>query len=228
MPTQVAIIKKNYAGTAHIFQLLTVVVLVAAGVYGYFQYQKLTEAQTALNDAQAQVTPLQTTADDSTSAFGDLKKQADTDTAEISNKIQGVYPSDQNYTALTKMLDDFFTANDKPDNRIFENSLSFSAPLIDAKNEYAVLPFTMSILTSRDNFEKFLRYVDSSGDLEGSVRLMDIKSISLSLPAVAPETAEGQAPESQAAESANDLIVSLSMNSYFQKPAAGAQAAATP
>jgi len=223
MPTQVAIIKKNYAGMAHIFQLLTVVVLVAAGVYGYFQYQKLAEAQTSLNDAQAQMAQLQTTADDSTSAFGDLKKQADTNAAEIINKIQAIYPSDQNYTALTKMLDDFFTANDKPDNRIFENSLSFSAPITDAKNEYAILPFSMSILASRDNFEKLLRYVDGSGDLEGTVRLMDIKSISLSLPSEAAGTAEGQA-----AEVANDLSVSLSMNSYFQKPAAGAQPAATP
>lgn len=223
MPTQVAIIKKNYAGTAHIFQLLTVAVLVAAGVYGYFQYQKLAEAQTSLNDGQAQMVTLQTAADDSTAAFSELKKEADTGAAEIINKIQGVYPPDQNYTALTIMLDDFFKENDKPDNRIFENSLSFSTPVIDAKNEYAVLPFTMNILTSRENFEKFLRYVDSSGDLEGTVRLMDIKSISLSLPQEAVETTDVQATEGE-----NDLTVSLTMNSYFQKPVAGAQTPSTP
>jgi hypothetical protein len=215
MSTQVAVIKKNYARTAHVFQLLSVVALVAAGVYGYLQYQVLTVAQNALSVAQAKVAPLQSSADKTTAAFGELKSQADTGAEDTINKIENVYPSDQNYTALTMKLDEFFKANDKPDNRIFQNSLSFGSPIIDAKNEFAVLPFTMSILTTREKLETFIRYVDSSGDLEGDVRLMDIRSISMSLPQEAEETTEAPVAGSE------DLTVSLSMNSYFQKPTAG-------
>jgi hypothetical protein len=221
MQKQVAIIKKNYGRTAHVFQLLAVVVLVAAAYYGYLRFQQLSAVRTSLNDGQTQMVQLQTAADGSTASFGDMKKLADDETVGMVGKIQNVFPADQNYTGLTKMLDYFFTTNDKPDNRIFENSISYSAPIVDAKNEYAVLPFTMSILTSRENFEKFLRYVDSSGDLEGSIRLMDIKSFSLALPAETAETAEGQMVKAP-----DELSISLSMNTYYQKPAGNSEAAA--
>jgi len=217
MPTQVVVIKKNYAGTAHIFQAMTAVVLIAAGVYGYMQYQKLTEAQAALLDEQGKSVSMQATVNDSGLAYDAMKKKSDTDSALIINEIQTVYPSDQNYTGLTTMLDSFFEDNDKPDSRMFNSSLTIGQAVIDAKKDYAVLPFTMSIDASRENFDKFLRYVDSSGDLEGRVRLMNIKNISLGLPA---ENVPGT--ENAGTEVSKDLTISVSMDTYFQKPVAGA------
>jgi len=216
MPTQVAIVKKNYPRLKHSFQLLTVLVLVAAGVYCYFQYQKLAEAQTALADEQSRMSSMQASVDQYSRSFDDLKKAADADSAEITNKIQGVYPLEENYTALTRMLDVFFKDNDKPSNPIFAGSLSFSEPVVDANKDYAVLPFTMSIEGTRENFEKFLRYVEGSGELGGNVRLMDIKMISLNFPAEAA-AAFTVSPEAGAAENLN---VSVSMDAYFQKPSA--------
>jgi len=216
MPTQVVVIKKNYAGTAHIFQAMTAVVLIAAGIYGYMQYQKLNEAQTALLDEQAKSVNMQVTVNDTSTAYDAMKKKADVDTTEIINQIQAVYPADQNYTSLTTMLDSFFEDNNKADNRLFNSSLTIGLPIIDANKDYVILPFTMSLDASRENFEKFLRYVDSSGDLESGVRLMNIKNISLSLPA---ENIPGT--ENAGTEVSKDLAVSVSMDTYFQKPVAG-------
>lgn len=217
MPTQVVVIKKNYAGTAHIFQAMTAVVLIAAGIYGYTQYQKLTDAQAAVQDEQTRSVSMQATVNDTSMAYEAMKTKADADTTLIINKIQRVFPSEENYTGLTTILDAFFEENDKADNRMFNSSLTIGMPKIDANKDYAILPFTLSLDASRENFDKFLRYVDSSGDLEGGVRLMNIRNISLGLP-----NESNAETESAGGETSKDLTVSLSMDTYFQKPVAGA------
>jgi len=209
--SKVAIIRKNYSGTTRIFQALTIVVLIAAGTWGFFQYQSLIATQAALAKGETEMITLQTSVDDSAQAYKDLGTKATADTSLITNAVRAVFPQEEGYTSLTRVLDNYaVTANTVAD-PFFAGSLSFGSPVIDAKNEYATLPFTMSINASRNNFDKFLRYVETSGDLDSQVRLMAIKTVSLQLPdPTGAATAESTGPET--------LNLSFALDTYFQKP----------
>ncbi len=217
MPTQVAVIKKNYIGQARIFQFLTVVILIAAAVYCYLQYQKLTAAQDTLTKGQVLMTSMQTSVDQFAQSYKDIQTVANADTAKTANAIQAVFPVEQSYTALTRTLEAYANSINTSTSTFSADTLSFSQPIMDPKSEYAVLPFTMTISTSRDNFDKFLRYVETSGDLDEGVRLMDIKSIALSLPTADANTVGTTGPQT--------IDLSVSMDSYFQKPVTGAATA---
>jgi hypothetical protein len=212
--SKVAIIKKNYMGTIRIFQVLTFVILAAAGTWGYFQYVKLAAAQEAIAKSETEMTGLQASVDDFALQYKDLSTKSTEDTAAITNKVLEVYPQDENYTALTRILDQY--AGDANTNLepFFASSLAFSQPIINANTEYAVLPFTMSLTASRKNFDDFLRYIETSGDLDTRIRLMDIKTISLEIPEPEVEIAGAEATET----GPETLNVSFALNSYFRKP----------
>ena len=60
--------------------------------------------------------------------------------------------------------------------------LQFEDPVHDPENRYTVLPFSVAIESSEENFYRFLDFVDSSGVLAGKIRLMNIASIQLNFP----------------------------------------------
>lgn len=209
--SKVAMIRKDYSGTTRIFQALTIIVLIAAGTWGFFQYQSLVATRSALAKGETEMITLQTSVDDSAQAYKDLGTKATADTSLITNAVRAVFPQEEGYTALTRVLDNYaVTANTVAD-PFFAGSLSFGNPLIDPKNEYATLPFTMSITASRNNFDKFLQYVETSGDLDSQVRLMAIKTVSLQLPdPTGAATTQTTGPEM--------LNLSFALDTYFQKP----------
>jgi hypothetical protein len=213
MPSQVAVIKKNYPQKISTYAILTLVILAGAAYYGYQQYVKLTDAQNAIVAEQEQSGVLQTAADKYEKDYNELKKAFETDFASTLNALEAVYPSAENYTALTKVLDSYFLDKNKsnPGEPIFNSDLKFSRPLIDDGKDYAVLPFSMTVSATKKSFEDFLRYVESSGSLDDKSRLMDIKAISINFP-VAQTEGETQI------QGANQYSISLSMDSYFRKP----------
>ena len=73
----------------------------------------------------------------------------------------------------------------------------------DPDGEYKYLPLRMTISASRENFTKFMQYIEKSGSLLGKVRLMDIQSINLSF-------SEGDSIESES------INFSVKINAYFQ------------
>jgi len=60
------------------------------------------------------------------------------------------------------------------------SSIEYQDAQIDPDGNYKFLPLRMNITSSRDNFAKFLRYVETSGSILDNVRLMDIQSIHMS------------------------------------------------
>lgn len=211
--SKVAIIKKNYTGTTRIFQAASLIILVAAGTWGFLQFQKLTAAQEALAKGRAEMTTLQTEVEDYAQEYKDLVAKISQDNEETINSVRAVLPEDEGYTVLTRTLDLYANAADTNIDPFFSGSLSFSQPIINANKEYAELPFTMSLVASRKNFDDFLRYVETSGDLDTRVRLMDIKQISLQLPT--PEESVQGLDEEVGPETLN---ISFSLSTYFQKP----------
>lgn len=216
MATQIAIRRKNYPRSIRSFTMLSIFVLILGGVYGYLQYNNLTAAQTALAKSQETASALQTSVSKFTQDYADLKTAFDQNFSSVLNSLQGVYPSEESYTELTRKLDEFFRPNDTISNPIFASDLKFSKSKIDASKDYAVLPFSMTITTTKDNFQKFLRFVENSGSLEARTRLLDISSISINFTSSQPSGTGAAAPAEQL------LNVSVAMNAYFQKPLATA------
>jgi hypothetical protein len=215
MATQVTIRRKNYPRSIRSFTMLTILVLLLAGGYGYFQYQSLTAAQTALAQSQDTATTLQSSVSTFNQNYTDLKTAFDQSFSSVLNSVQGVYPAEESYTGLTRDLDKFFESNN-----LFASDLKFSKPKIDAARDYAVLPFTMTITATKDNFDTFLQFVENSGSLEDRTRLLDISSISINFTSEQPSAlAGGTASPSQL------LNVSVSLNAYFRKPLTSATTA---
>lgn len=91
--------------------------------------------------------------------------------------------------------------------------MKFSKPKLNTSTDYVVLPFTLTLNTTRDNYDKFMRYVENSGDLDEQTRLLDINSISINF-----VTEQSAVSSSGSPIEIEMLNVSMSMNAYYQKP----------
>lgn len=206
--------RKNYTKSTRTFIFMTVVVLIISVVYGYIQYQELSMVNLAIANGQTQLRDLQTAEKQISATYATIKEVYENNFDTIRTSIEQIYPSEELYTELTRTLDKYVLLNNQTTlNPIFMSDLRFSSPRIDKESDYAILPFTLTLSTSRDNFDKFLAYIESSGSLEDGVRLMDIRSISLNLPSGEVSTFGSDI------ESDIPLMnVSMSLNAYFQIP----------
>jgi len=98
-------------------------------------------------------------------------------------------------------FDEFSTENNFSNSPFFISSISYQDSEASIDGAYMILPFTIKVESSKDNFYEFLDYIGSSGNLDSGIRLMDITNVS-----------------STFVEDENDNIsFSLSVNAYFQK-----------
>lgn len=213
--TSLTIVKRNYLKSIRSYTVLMVVALLLAGYYSFIQYQKLTAVTDALVQEQALLTTLQGAEPKIAQQYTDLKKAFDAKFAAVYNSLQSVYPSRESYTDLARLIDQFFQENNTSTNPVFVSDLKFGLPRMDSDKDYAVLPVTLTLTGTRDNFIKFLKFVQNSGVLADKTRLMDVSAISMNFSsATAPERVVGT---QQIAPSEALLNVSISLNAYFQK-----------
>lgn len=194
---------------SNVYFTLALMALAAAGVYGFFQFLDFRAEAKAIEDNKATQEELSQTivkinADFKKTGEEQAKRQAD-----LAKKMTSVLPPDENYTDLTRQFDRYFETNDKVGNPMFVGSLRFGKGAPDeTMSNISVLPVSMNIEATRDNFFKFLEYVNGSGILENGVRLMDIDSIHLNFP--------------EGGELVKDLKQKLNftvqMNAYYKTP----------
>ena len=209
---QAVIVRKNYPRQTQTFMALTLVILVGSAVYGYSQYQNLSAAQTALRDGQTKITELQSTSAQLSENYTALTATYNETFQGVRQAIDSVYPTEEQYTKLTQDLDDFVNKNNTRFNPIFMSDLKFSKSRIDKETEYAILPFSLTLQTTKENFEKFLQYVENSGSLDEGTRLIEVRAISINF-------AGNQQSVFAAAEDGQQIeiiSVSVSLNAYFQ------------
>ncbi len=193
--------------------MFTVIVLVAALGYGFLQHQKLSAARSALRDGQTLITQLQSSVDQAAENYTALGTSYNSSFQGVRQATLSVYPSEEQYTKLTQDLDDFINKNNTRFNPVFMSDLKFSKARADKENGYSILPFTLSLQTTKENFEKFLQYVENSGSLDNGSRLIDVRGISINFSA-------NQASAFASGEGAAELLnVSVSLNAYFQPEA---------
>lgn len=197
---------------SNIYFFLALIVLAGSVVYGILQFQLFQAQAVAIVDNEARISGIQTERDDAMKTYKALAEDQIKKQADFVKRIEAVLPLDENYTDLTRQLDDYFAEHDRPGNVIFQSSLHFGKgePMAD-RPDISILSFTMNIEASRDNFFKFLDFVNNSGSLFSGTRLMSINSIQFNF----PEGGEVVTDRSQ------KINFTVDMNAYYQTPAAG-------
>jgi len=172
------------------------------GIEKYFEYSEKTQIVSASEQNLAQL---------------DKDKKSDTETSvkiltenksrnEAVNKaLSSVFPSSENYTELTKAFDEYFLANNRTNNPIIVTDMTFGAPADDTTKKYQILPISMNITSSEPNFYKFLQFVQDSGTLSKSIRLLTLKSIQMNF-----------SEEDASKEGRNALQFRADIDAYFQ------------
>lgn len=169
-----------YLRASNLYFFLALIVLAGAVAYGVFQYQIFQAENQAIEDNNSRLTALTSTVQKASSEFKQFAEERAKRQAELTKKLANILPQDENYTELTRQLDNYFIENDKVGNPFFQSSLRFGkGTAIAGVSGVSTLPVSMNLEGTRDNFYKFLNFVNSSGSLETGTRLMDIHSIQL-------------------------------------------------
>lgn len=186
---------------SHILFAATAVVLAVTVVYGIGYWGELSEKNSDIENAQTEITKLQEQKEKAHSAYADALNRSKATQSEIKKRLEAIMPYDEAFTDLTRELDNFFEKNYKQNEMFVAGSLNFGKPIIPKEDAgYAVLPFSMNIESSLENFNKFLEFVAKSGTLESMTRLMDIESIRLNF----------------GGEEKEKITFSVNMRAYFQ------------
>lgn len=195
--------------TSNVYFAMAFVVLASALAYGILQARVLTNEKRASEDngRRAQEKAAAYAAEEE--SFKTYSEEHSKRQEEASRKLVAILPPDENYTDLTRAIDDYFAAHDSTSNPMFLSSLRYGKGASAAVSpNLSVLPVTMNIEGTRDNFFKFLDYVRDSGSLASPSRLMEINSIQLNFP-------EGGEVITNPQQKIN---FTLDMNGYYLQP----------
>ncbi|MFA6521705.1 MAG: hypothetical protein WCT53_04960 [Candidatus Gracilibacteria bacterium] len=177
------ITSQSFFKASNLYFALAFFIIFGAVGFGWLKWDELqAQNQATVNNSSVRVKLADSLAKAETDykSFSQKRVQKQVD---FSKQIREILPLDENYTDLTRKFDDFFAENDKQGNPLSQSSLRFGkgAPVADMPG-ISALPISMSIESSRDNFFKFLDFVNQSGVLSTGRRLMEIKSIQLNFP----------------------------------------------
>lgn len=114
--------------------------------------------------------------------YQDIKADVDDVRNSSTAELESVFPTEENITNLTRMFDEFAVKNNFTSNPFFISSINYQGEETTEEG-YRYVPATISVTTSSKNLGEFMEFVETSGALEGEVRLMSIESMSLTYPA---------------------------------------------
>lgn len=184
------------------YTLLCAILALAMGFYSYTKWFEYDMARAAVNQNKKFITFLRSEGGTEKAAVDANKKQHDDLSKEIEKKLKVIFPTEDDYTALTRQIDVYENELSK---KTFEvSNIDYQTPI--EEENYSILPFRMNIRSSNENFTKFLHLIENSGTLQNKIRLMDISSIRLNF------------ENSEEGEIVSEIInFSVQINAYFQK-----------
>ncbi|MBD3269930.1 type 4a pilus biogenesis protein PilO [Candidatus Peregrinibacteria bacterium] len=189
------------------FVVLTVLTLGIGGYFGFTQVTEYIETASALDNAENRLEEMRIEESQTENDFIETKNEFNELNTGISEQLQAILPPNEDYTNLVRSLDDFFLNLRGGSDSIFLSDIRFEQPNFPDNAEYAVLPVTMTVSGTEANFDRFLEFIESTGDLNSNNRLMDIQSISINFDR--NRNSEEATPE--------NISVSLRVNAYFQQ-----------
>ena len=186
------------------YVLLILIIVGAAGFYGYKMWTDYDFLKQGFSKNEAAAEALKTLETDEQSTYEEKKPEFKDFTDMVNKNIIAIFPSDEQYTTLTKKMDDIEAQLSTPSNPIEISNITFQKPV---KIEgYSLLPLRMTVKSSQPNFLKFLKLIESSGSVDSELRLMDIPSIRLNFEdIISPEGKDNKV-----------LDFTVQLNAYFQ------------
>lgn len=166
--------------TQFIIGLFVLIGAIALGVYQWNEREALLLQAQTLNAEGLNLTAISETL---ANKYDEVKVTVTKSRESSLQEITMVFPTEENLTNLTRLFDDFSVTNNYAENPFFINSLSYESPKNSEDGQYRYLPIQISIVSSKKNFNEFLEFVNTSGSLEGQVRLMSIEDIRVAYPA---------------------------------------------
>lgn len=196
------------------YAILCVFMLAVVGFYIYTRWQQYQLAKQGVEQNKIFITSLRTEVGNEQADFDNSRNQGIQLNKDISQKLQVIFPSTDDYTTLTKQMDAYEFQLSTKDNPFEVSNIDYQSPIQTAT--YAILPMRMNIRSSNDNFTKFLHMIESSGSLKDNVRLMDISSIRLNFEN--NDQGAGSTNSVGGASNTPEIInFSVQINAYFQK-----------
>lgn len=150
--------------------------------YGVWQWSQSSALNVEANQLQTEVTNLTGTSTQLAGDYQDIKKDVSAARATSAQELAQVFPTGENLSDLTRLLDNFSVKNNFENNPFFISQVTYQAPVTPDGALYQYVPVSMDVTTSKKNLSKFLEYVESSGSLEGEVRLMSVQNLTLDYP----------------------------------------------
>ncbi len=206
------------------YSLIIALILVAGGYLGFTQYTEYQSTRIAFETGKETLDQLKSSADKAKVDYINLKKEFDQSNLGINDAIEQILPPEEDFTILARALDDYFL-NTKPTNHpMFLSDLKFNNPRIDNKLDYTILPFTMNISGDEEGFKEFLKYINTTGDINQKTRLLKITNIGISFqkqPSNDLMSGNTSSPLPNSLTSNSNLITAnVQLEAYFQKPLA--------
>lgn len=185
-------------------QILGCIILAAfIIVYGsistlkYFEnLDALAKNETLVQNLQSELITSSESFDSEQTNFKDLKSQID-------QGVDKILPNAAGTEELVRELDNLERLLNREGNNFFVSNVSFGA-IEDFDSNVSLLPVSISINSSRENFLRFLDYIENSGSVNNPNRLMEIDNISVNF----SESLEG---------SPASATITVNINAYYQK-----------
>ena len=156
------------------------VVLLGTVALGFWQWTNMQAHSLQANMLSSEAAELRIEKENLINEYQDIKVEVNTARESAAQGLSLVFPTNEDLTNLTRLFDDFAVKNNFSSNPFFISNLSYkSSEDIDG---YRSLPLTMNLESSSKNLSKFLEFIESSGSLEGEVRLMEVTDMDLSYP----------------------------------------------
>lgn len=184
------------------YAVLCVILLLVFGFYFMKRWSAFSAVVEGTRANETFISALREQAIEQKNAYDSGREAHDQLSEKIENNLSAIFPSEENYTFLTKQIDNYEDELSSK-NDVFEvSNIDYQSPI--ESEEFSILPMRMNIKSSAENFTKFLHLVENSGALTSEVRLMDISSIRLNF----EEKQDGE----------KEIInFSVQINAYFQK-----------
>lgn len=162
--------------------ILGLLILMGAVALGVFEWNEREALLIRADQLNTEALTLTATSDALKDDYEAIKVEVTAARETATQELSVVFPTKEDLTVLTRLFDDFAVSNNFDTNPFFISSLSYEAAQTPEGSSYRYVPLRLSITTSKKNLSEFLEYIESSGSLEGEVRLMSVEDLSIQYP----------------------------------------------
>ncbi|MFA6023769.1 MAG: hypothetical protein WC777_00930 [Candidatus Gracilibacteria bacterium] len=157
-------------------------ILLVSALYGVYQWNQREALQISANTLNTQAVSLNMEYAELQEQYSYIKVESGAAREVAAQELSVVFPTSEDLTMLTRLLDDFAVRNNFEGNPFFISSLSYETAKASEDGQYRSVPVRLSITSSKKNLGEFLEFIENSGSLEAGVRLMSIEDLKIQYP----------------------------------------------